>query len=84
MSTSPEPTRWRRLSRAFGHFWVEFLVGDTPELALGGLVAVVLVAALAHNGAGRLVTVTAMPVLVVGALAVSLRRAARSGRRSGG
>ena len=78
---SPEPRRGRRLARAFGHFWVEFLVGDTPELALGALVAVVLVAVLAHNGAGRVVTVGAMPVLVVAVLALSLRRAIRSGHR---
>ena len=83
MSTSPEPTRAGRWARAFGRFWVEFLVGDTPELALGALVVLVLVAALAHNGAGRVITVGAMPVLVTVVLALSLRRAARAGRPPG-
>ena len=74
--------RWRptRLLGSFGRFWWEFLVGDTPELLVGAAVAVAAVAALAHHGAARAVTVAAMPALVVVLLAVSSRRASRAGR----
>jgi hypothetical protein len=39
-----------RAIRAFGHFWWDFLVGDTPELALatGILVAVAFLLAGTH------------------------------------
>jgi len=39
-----------RLVRAFGHFWWDFLVGDTPELALatGGVVAAAFLLAGTH------------------------------------
>lgn len=65
------------LARGFAVFWWEFLVGDTPELfiAVVALVAVgTLVSVVAHaHGLGAV----SLVVLVVGALALSLRRAAR-------
>ena len=88
-STLPDPgsgrdrsSSWpgRRYVTAFGRFWWEFLVGDTPELLVGAVVAVGVVAALAHNGAARAVTVVALPVLVVALLGTSLRRAQRVAR----
>jgi len=63
---------------AVGRFVWDFVVGDTPELAVGAVVVVVVVALLAHNGAARPVTVAAMPVLVTLMLGASVRRARRS------
>ena len=42
---------------AFGHFWYDFLIGDRPELFVGpvvGLVLVALVSRVGWNGAGGL------------------------------
>jgi hypothetical protein len=69
---------------AFGRFWWEFLVGDTPELLVGAVLAVAIVALLAHDGAARALTVGALPVLVVVLLGTSVRRAARAARRARG
>ena len=70
----------RRYVSAFGRFWWEFLVGDTPELLIGAVVVVAVVALLAHNGAARVVTVGATPVLVIAMLGTSIRRAQRAAR----
>ncbi len=70
----------RRYVSAFGRFWWEFLIGDTPELLVGAVVVVVVVALLAHNGAARFVTVGATPVLVIAMLGASVRRAQRAAR----
>lgn len=35
---------------AFGRFWYDFLIGDRPELFVGPLVALVLVAILIDQG----------------------------------
>jgi hypothetical protein len=78
---APVPTgRVRRYALAFGHFWWEFLVGDTPELLVGAVLAVIVVALLAHHGVGRAVTVAALPVLVILLLGTSVRRAQRGAR----
>jgi hypothetical protein len=74
---SPETSSAARYATAFGRFWWEFLVGDTPELLVGAVLAVVIVAVLAHHGVARAVTVATMPVLVVALLGVSVRRARR-------
>ena len=39
-----------RYLRAFGAFWYDFLVGDRPELFVGAIVALVLVADVADAG----------------------------------
>jgi hypothetical protein len=70
----------RRYVSAFGHFWWEFLVGDTPELLVGAVLAVGIVALLAHQGVARAVTVGSLPVLVVAMLGASVRRAQRAAR----
>jgi hypothetical protein len=70
----------RRYGSAFGRFWWEFLVGDTPELLVGAALAVAVVALVAHNGAARAVTVGILPVLVIAMLGASVRRALRTAR----
>ena len=72
----------RRGAAAFGRFWWDFLVGETPELLVGSVVAVGTAALLVHNGVTRAVVVGALPVLVVGILALSdLPGPARNRRR---
>ena len=69
-----------RAVRAFGHFWWDFLVGDTPEITVAVLVilgAVAMVSKLAH--ANTLAWV-GLPVLVVLTLGLSVNRARRSAK----
>ena len=74
------PSLARRYGTAFGRFWWEFLVGDTPELLIGAIVVVSVGAFFAHHGVARVVTVGSMPVLIVALLATSVRRAQRATR----
>jgi hypothetical protein len=46
-----------RVLRAFGHFWLDFLVGDTPELFFGTLVVIGGALLLRHERAAGLVYV---------------------------
>jgi len=73
----PHLARWLR---AFGSFWWDFLVGDTPELFVGALGAIgalaILVKAVSLNGAA----VGVFPALVVLLLVASLARERRSRR----
>ena len=79
------PSMLRRGAVAFGRFWWDFLVGETPELLVGAVVAVGAAALLVHSGVARAVVVGALPVLVVGILALSAFRArARLRARRGG
>jgi len=71
---------WRRGLVAFGRFWWDFLVGETPELLVGSVVAVGGAALLIHAGAVRAVVVGSLPVLVVAILALSALRARARGR----
>ncbi len=64
----------RRSLTAFGRFWWELLIGDTPELTLGVLGVLGLAALLG----GRAVTIAILPLAVVCVLALSLRRARTS------
>jgi hypothetical protein len=68
----------RRGLRAVGHFWWDFLVGDTPELLVAVLVIIGITALLAANISTVAAWVT-MPVLVVAALTVSVLRGRRAG-----
>jgi hypothetical protein len=68
------PSIWRRAAVAFGRFWWDFLVGETPELLVGSVAAVGVAALLVHSGAARAVVVGALPVLVVVILALSAFR----------
>jgi len=82
---APEPgpvpplLRWLK---AFGAFWWDFLVGDTPELLIGALAAIGVVALLVKGPGLNGVAVAGFPVLVVALLAASVlwaRRAKRTG-----
>ncbi|MDA8310639.1 MAG: hypothetical protein M0Z46_08500 [Actinomycetota bacterium] len=63
--------RLARWSKSFGHFWWDFLVGDTPELFLAMLVLVGVAYALRHE---RIADVVALPVLAIVALVASAWR----------
>jgi len=65
----------RRGAVAFGRFWWDFLVGETPELLVGAVVAVGAAALLVHSGAVRAIVIGALPVLVIGILILSAFRA---------
>ena len=88
MSAPSEPraseTAARRWAAAFGRFWWDFLVGDTPELLVGAVFVVVAVALAAHNGVARALTVIGLPGLVVVLLGASLMRARARHRRASG
>lgn len=66
-----------RYATAFGRFWWDFLVGDTPEIFVGVLAVVAVALALHHERAAALVTV---PVLVVVLLAVTTYRGRQRAR----
>ncbi len=60
---------------AFGRFWWDFLVGDTPELLIGVLIALGLVALLVKGPALNAAGVAAFPVAVAVLLGLSVYRA---------
>jgi len=64
-----------RLVRAFGHFWWDFLVGDTPELALatGGVVAAAFLLAGTHWLGAIVLPLLAAVFLLLSALRGSRR-----------
>lgn len=63
---------WRG-SKSFGRFWRDFLIGDTPEIALGVLIILGLAFLLRHNAiAVELITI----VLAVMLLTASVWRRA--------
>lgn len=59
---------------AFGRFWLEFLVGDTPEVLLGVLVVVAVAVLLRHD---RAVAIPLVPVIAALVLALSAFRGRR-------
>jgi hypothetical protein len=65
--------------RKFGLFWYDFIVGDDWVLAAGVVVGLALAALLDH--AGSSLAWLALPVVVIAALVVSIRRALPSDRR---
>ena len=72
-----------RMARAFALFWWDFLVGDTPELTIGVLVALGAVY-LFPKGSTLAGTVLYAVVVVTVALSLTIearRFAKRSGRR---
>ena len=75
---SPDAAGRQGWLAAFGRFWWEFLVGDTPELFVGALAVVGVTALLCTVPAARTVAAVVLPVLVAGLLALSVARAARS------
>jgi membrane protein implicated in regulation of membrane protease activity len=62
---------------AFGRFWWDFLVGDTPELFVGVVAVLGVVAALSLRPGLRTTAALLAPLLVAGVLAASVRRAVR-------
>ena len=67
-----------RWTVAFGEFWWDFLVGDTPEL-VPGVLAILGIAALAvHQGAPRFAVIGAVPVLSALLLCLSVFRRHKS------
>jgi hypothetical protein len=65
-----------RALRAFGRFWWNFLVGDTPELFVATLVIVAVTALLAKN-VSTVAAWATMPVLVIVTLVISVLRGRR-------
>jgi hypothetical protein len=79
----PEPGRRPLATRmivGFGHFWWEFLVGDTPELLVGVVIILGLTAWLCVGHSYRTSAALILPLLVVGVLGTSVRWASRRGR----
>jgi hypothetical protein len=72
----PRPTAVRWLV-AFGRFWWEFLIGDTPELFVGVVAVVGVLAVLCIRPGLRTAAALLAPVLVSGVLTASIWRAAR-------
>lgn len=60
--------------RAFGHFWWDFLIGDTPELAVATLLLVGLAFAVDHN---RLAGAVLLPLMAAVFLLISTVRGRR-------
>ena len=73
---APRPWPVRGAS-AFGHFWWEFLIGDTPELFVGVLAVLGLLALACADHGLRTAAAYAAPVLVALVLAASVWRAGR-------
>ena len=67
----------RRAVVGFGRFWWDFLIGDTPELFAGVVVAVGLVALLCLDHRLRTLAAVILPLLVVTVLGVSVWKASR-------
>ena len=70
----PAALRWLA---AFGHFWWEFLIGDTPELFVGAVVVIGILALLCSHTGLRTTAAYLAPVLVSVLLAASVWKAAR-------
>jgi hypothetical protein len=67
--------RLRRALRDFGHFWWDFLIGDTPEFALTTGVIIALAYLLDHR---RLAAAIVLPLLTAIFLLASTYRGRRS------
>ena len=76
-----EPNLFVRLVKGFAMFWWDFLVGDTPELFVTVVLTIGLVALLSVAGHFNSVAIVALPVLAIGALALSLWRVSRAERK---
>ena len=64
----------RRWTRAFGHFWWDFLIGDTPELFVATLVIVGTALVLRHH---RTVAIIVLPAMAIVFLLLSVLRGRR-------
>lgn len=78
MDTTGSRRAWPiRTVVGFGRFWWEFLIGDTPELFLGAVIAVGLVALCCRDPSLRTAGAVILPALVAALLAASVWKAAR-------
>jgi hypothetical protein len=68
----------RKAVRAFGHFWWDFLVGDTPDAALA--TAAIVGLAFLLNGQ-RVIAAVVLPLVAAVFLFVSTYRARRRAPR---
>jgi len=75
-ASEPEslPVRW---IRAFGEFWLDFFVGDSPELLIGVLIVIGAAALVVHQHAPRFVVIGSLPVLAAIILSLSVVRRSR-------
>jgi hypothetical protein len=73
--------RLTRATSAFGRFWWDFLVGDTPELFVAVVVIVAMAQLLRHD---RVAAVVLLPLLAIAMLIGSTFRGRRRTGRSGG
>ncbi len=62
---------------AFGRFWWEFLIGDTPGLFVGAAAVIGVVALICVHPGARTLAAYLMPVLVALVLGLSVWRASR-------
>ena len=62
---------------AFGRFWWDFLIGDTPELFVGAVAVIGVLAVMCLRPGLRTAAALLAPVLVAGVLTASVWRAAR-------
>jgi hypothetical protein len=67
-----------RVAKAFGMFWWDFLVGDTPEITVVVLLIRGVVALASEVGHLNVLAYVALPVLAIAALTISVARARRS------
>ena len=66
----------RRGAQAFGAFWWDFLIGDTPELFVAVLAVVAVALLLRHHHLAAVIVLPVMTVLSLVASAVRGRRTA--------
>ena len=70
-TNDPRPNVVTRSVVAFGRFWWEFLVGDTPELFVATLIVIGLAVALHHH---TIVAIVVVLAAVLGCLGLSTWR----------
>jgi hypothetical protein len=70
----------RRAVVAFGRFWWEFLIGDTPELFVGAVAIVGMIALLCLDHSARDWAGFVLALLVAGLLVSSVWKVARKAR----
>ncbi len=67
-----------RLVVGFGRFWWDFLIGETPELFVGVVAVVSLVALLCLDHRLRTLAAVILPLLVMAVLGASVWKAGRA------
>ncbi len=69
----------RRWLVAFGRFWWDFLIGDTPELFVGVIAVIAVIAVMCLHPGLRTVAAILAPLLIAVLLTASVWRAASRG-----